>query len=66
LEPKKPNLESLKKYLDSKFDVSPSNNCFGSKLVFSGGIQNQHIQEYAKSSSAEVLKIGGNEIFGQK
>jgi hypothetical protein len=31
LEQKKPNLESLKKCLDSKFDASLSDKCFGGK-----------------------------------
>jgi hypothetical protein len=56
LKPKKPKLESVKKRLDSNFDASPSDKCFDGELVFCGGIRNQRIQEYAKSSSAEVLK----------
>jgi hypothetical protein len=42
LEQKKPNLESLKKCLDSKFDASLSDKCFGGKRVLC-------IQENTKS-----------------
>ena len=54
---KKAYLDSTKKCLTSKFDCAqPSDNCLHGGVVFCGSIRNQRIQEYAKSSSAEVLK----------